>query len=458
MVPALLLALASSGSAYAACSDQVLRSVCDRGGGRPAECGVCAGQHQQLLRRAGCSAADVAAFCNGPARATTVSVCKVELLWQRITTGGHNSCPGNVVPCASGVASTRASMARAAALGFSVMRFAASGFWPPDQMLFVDQSTRPQFLAALDSVFDDAKALGVRLIPSLQWNHWAFVDLCNETLGGDMMRDPDSCAQRGSKEFVSTIVSRYSGAGSPYRDVVWAWELGNELDLLVDLDHANQTTLCAPLLGTPQHRSSADNFSTADMVSYQGTVAGWIRKAAGKHTVLISSGHAIPRPSAKHLALSYPSHRVDWTKDTEQELVEVLQLFHTGLDLISVHIYPGPAACAADPSPPTCDNYRFGRPPPYLLHVAAKAAAASGKALYLGEFGLSLPDRRDPSSPIYNFTEQMLDAAQSAGAALATIWAWEDSNQAQTYGLFPANETDQNDARTIQALQSRARG
>ena len=194
------------------------------------------------------------------------------------------------------------------------------------------------------------------------------------------------------------------------------------------------------------------------MVSYQGTVAGWIRKAAAQPSVLISSGHAIPRPSAKHLALSYPSHQVDWTKDTEQELVEVLQLFHTGLDLISVHIYPGPAACAADPSPPTCDNYRFGRPPPYLLHVAAKAAAASGKALYLGEFGLSLPDRRDPSSPIYNFTEQMLDAAQSAGAALATIWSWEDSNQAQTYGLFPANETDQNDARTIQALQSRARG
>ena len=112
-------------------------------------------------------------------------------------------------------------MARAAALGFNVMRFGASGFWPPDQMLFVNKSTRPQFLAALDSVFDDAKALGVRLIPSLQWNYWAFADVCNETLGRDMMRDPDSCAQRGSKEFISTVVSRYSV--SQYRDVVYAW-------------------------------------------------------------------------------------------------------------------------------------------------------------------------------------------------------------------------------------------
>ena len=202
---------------------------------------------------------------------------------------------------------------------------------------------------------------------------------------------------------------------------------------------------------------AVDNFSTTDMVNYQGAVAGWIRKAAAPHTVLISSGHAIPRPSAKHLALSYQKHQgPDWTKDTEEELVEVLQLFHTGLDLISVHIYPGPASCVANPSPPTCDNYRFGHPPPYLLSVAARAAAASGKHLYLGEFGVSLPDRRDPSSPIYNFAEQMLEAAQSAGAALATIWSWEDANQVQTYGLFPANETDQNDARTIRALQAAA--
>eukprot|EP01048_Picozoa_sp_COSAG05_P000978 COSAG05_NODE_31_length_28416_cov_170.150652_1_plen_1216_part_10 len=442
------------------CDDKVLRSVCDRGGGSrlPADCKVCTGQHQHLLRHAGCRAADIAAWCNGPAgaAAAVVSVCKVELLWQRITSGGHNSCPGNVVPCASGAASTRMSMARAAALGFTVMRFAASGFWPPDQKLFVDESTRPQFLAALDSVFDDAQALGVRLIPSLQWNHWAFADVCNGTLGGDMMRDPDSCAHHGSRQFISTVVGRYSGAGSKYRDVVYAWELGNELDLQVDLDHANKTSGCAPLLGTPQYRTSADNFSTADMVSYQGVVAGWIRRAAAPHAVLISSGHAIPRPSAKHLALSYHKHQTDWTKDTEEELVEVLQLFHTGLDLISLHIYPGPAACVADPSAPTCNNYRFGQPPPYLVHVAAKAATASGKLLYLGEFGVSLPDRRDPSSPIYNFTEQMLGAAQNAGATLATIWAWEDDHQAQTYGIFPANETDQNDARTIRALRAAA--
>ena len=202
------------------------------------------------------------ALTAGTVGATTVSVCKVELLWERILTGGHNAC-GGTVPCPAGAASTRASMARAKALGFDVLRFGASGFWAPDQDLFNNATTRPQFLAALDSVFNDAQALGVRLIPSLQWNHWVFADVCHESLGADMMRDPASCSYKGVQAFVSTVVARYSGPRSPYRDVVYAWELGNELNLFVDIDHTNTTTGCAPALGTPARRTAADNFTTA---------------------------------------------------------------------------------------------------------------------------------------------------------------------------------------------------
>ena len=387
---------------------------------------------------------------------THVSVNKVELLWERITTADHNTCTDDDVPCPQGTKDTRASLARAAADGFNVIRFAASGFWPHDLMLFVNETTRPSYLAALDSVFADAQHLGVRLIPSLQWNHWAFVDICNETLGADMMRDSTSCSSRATKTFVTTIVKRYTTA---YADVVYAWELGNELDLLVDLDHTNSTTMCAPALGTPATRTAKDNFTTVDMVSYQREVAGWIRTATGETDVLISSGHAIPRPAAHHLALSYHAAARDWTKDTEEELVQVLDLFHTGLDLICVHIYPGDPLCVETPTLPQCESaYRFGHGPTYLLSVAAKAAAMAKpkqKFVYLGEFGTPLPDRHNASSPLYNFTVDMLDAAKKLNApgTLATYWSWEDANQVDTWGIFPQNATDQNDARTIAALQ-----
>ena len=384
----------------------------------------------------------------------TVSVNKVGLLWERITTADRNTCTDDVVPCPKGTKDTRASLARAAADGFNVIRFAASGFWPHDLMLFVNETTRPSYLAALDSVFADARHLGVRLIPSLQWNHWAFVDICNETLR-DMMRNSTSCSSRATNMFVTTVVKRYATA---YADVVYAWELGNELDLLVDLDHTNSTTNCAPVLGTPATRSAKDNFTTVDMVSYQSEIAGWIRTAAGETDVLISSGHAVPRPAAHHLALSYHAAARDWTKDTEEELVQVLDLFHTDLDLICVHIYPGDPLCVETPTLHQCESYRFGHGPTYLLSVVAKAAAMAKpkqKFVYLGEFGTPLPDRHNASSPLYNFTMDMLDAAKKLNApgTLATYWSWEDDHQVNTWGIFPPNATDKNDARTIAALQ-----
>jgi len=379
---------------------------------------------------------------SGSATGTAVSVNKFSLLWDRTTNGGWNSCNG-VVPCQLGAASSRASMLRAKALGFNVLRFGASGFWPGDHALFVNTTTRPLYLAALDSVFEDAKTLGVQLIPSLQWNYWAFVDVCHESLGTDMMRDPTSCSYRGVEEFVSTVVSRYSGPGTQYPGVVYAWELGNELNLLMDANLNNNTVGCDPTYGTPARRTSADDFATPDMVTFQETVAGWVRQAAHPQAVLISSGHAVPKPFAYHQMQSYHAAHRNYTNDTEAQLQAVLELTNTGLDLMSLHIYAHP------------DNYRFGQPPQYLLGIAAKAARAGKKDLYLGEFGLSLPEgRQNRSSPLYNHTRDMLDAAVQASVRLATYWTWEDRLQISTWAIFPPNATAQNDNRTIQMLQA----
>ena len=164
------------------------------------------------------------------------------------------------------------------------------------------------------------------------------------------------------------------------------------------------------------------------MVSFQQAVTGWVRKAAQPQRVLVSSGHAVPRPAALHLARSYHAPHRDWTNDTEAELQAVLQLAHTGLDLVSLHVYP------------SRENFRFGKQPGYLLSIAAKAASATStasmkKGVYLGEFGVPLPDRHDATSPIFNFTSDMLAAAADASVQIATYWTWEDGTQRQTWGL-----------------------
>ena len=437
--------------------------ACKNGGSCAALSPVGAGGHRHLQLQQGhfrcaCTTGFSGAHCqivasswhltnaHGPT-GTAVSVNQYSLLWDRTTNGGWNRCwNGRVylVPCHYGAASSRASMMRAKALGFDVLRFGASGFWPADHALFVNTTTRPLYLAALDSVFEDARALGVKLIPSLQWNHWAFVDtVCHESLGADMMRDPASCSHRGVQEFVSTVVARYSGPSARYRGVVYAWELGNELNLLMDANLTNRAILCSPKRGTPARRTSADNFSMSDMVSFQETVVGWVRQAAHPHPVLISSGHSVPRAKAYSMMQSYHAVHRHLTNDTEAQLQAVLERCNTGLDLISLHIYAHAA------------NYRFGQPPEYLLGIAAKAASAVKKAVYLGEFGVKLSDgRRNRTSPLFNFSRDMLSAAAQASVLLATYWTWEDRQQRFTHALWPPNATAQNDEHTIQVLQA----
>ena len=138
-------------------------------------------------------------------------------------------------------------MARAKALGFDVYVSAPRGFGPRTGA--VHQRDDPAAFDRARHRVRRRRALGVRLIPSLQWNHWAFVDVCGESLGARMMRDAASAATAGTGVCVRRR-STLQQPRSPYKDVVYAWELGNELNLL-DLDHASKTTGCAPALGTP---------------------------------------------------------------------------------------------------------------------------------------------------------------------------------------------------------------
>jgi hypothetical protein len=369
--------------------------------------------------------------------APVVSVNMADLLWRRILTEGHNEC-GGTIPCPSARSTSKADLAAAAARGFRVIRFGATGFWPVDHELWLNQSTRALYWGEFDSVLQDARELNVSLVPSLFWNLWTHADVCKEPLSALISGDPATCAVKTAKEYTSELVQRYA-----HEPTIAYWELTNELNLAVDLDHDGQKTSIAPSLGTPTVRSSLDNFTTTSMMSFQQMMGSWIRQGDKLHR-LISTGHAIQRPSAAHLRSSYSSPSRDWTKDTLEEFSKSFVDQCAGCDLCSVHIYPG------------ADNQRFGSPHEYsLLDAAGKALAAVGtKRVYLGEFGVPLPDRHNTSAPTYNYTEEMLahmrDQMPSQQAPmLATYWQWMAPNQAATWSLFPGK-----DDRTIRLLQA----
>jgi hypothetical protein len=134
-----------------------------------------------------------------------------------------------------------------------------------------------------------------------------FADLHGDPLR-TMWTNTSSASHQASLSFAAQLVQRYSN-----NTAVFAWEIGNEHNLLVDLNCSGQTWGCTPQMGTPAARTSADSSSSSDYLAFQASVASVIRA----HDALqrpISSGHSLPRPSAYHLLKSFP--RQDWTLDT----------------------------------------------------------------------------------------------------------------------------------------------
>jgi hypothetical protein len=344
-----------------------------------------------------------AALCGVAASAASssqwplVSVNQVDLWWRYLVGDG---------------AGAKAAAAEACARGFTTMRVAGSAFWP-SEMTWVNNSDA--YWSLFDTMVADAGEVGCFLIPSVFWNVYLFSDLASEPFS--QMRNTSSVSYRLSMSYLTQMITRY--ANNP---TIAAWEIGNEHNLFCDLNMTGRTDICAPGMGTPAFRTSADNCSTADMVALQSQVAAVIR-ANDKLNRPISTGHAVPRPQAWHLQQSYYNPYQDWSNDTVAQFTDILVQVSQPADFVTVHIYPG------------ADNARWGNTDHYSLDLVVATAAAAkqaGKPMYLGEFG-------DAAGPGGNrtFTALALKQLLSIGVDFATVWVWQLGEQNSTYSLYP---------------------
>jgi hypothetical protein len=345
----------------------------------------------------------------GPLPTPEVSVNVVNLLWQYIntSTGGRS-------------AAVKA-MQDAYDRGFTFYRFAASAFWPNELRLWFNTTTRKYYWESFDMLVEDAQKIGAQLMPSIAWNHFVFCDVCYEPLKEYF--NETSCTQQAIKTFTNELVSRYVNSS-----VILFWELGNEFNLLADLDMENRHAAISPNMGTPKMRTKADNFSTDQMISLYYKWVGWIR-AIDPHRS-ISSGHSIPRRNAEHLRRSYYKPARDWRNDTLEEFKENLIDINRPIDIMSVHLYAVHG-----------DNLRFNiSTDPNnadLLKIIKQTADQSGKTLYLGEFGDPLPGAR-------LYTRNALQVIVETRIEVSTVWVWEfyqfNATVPSNFSLIPGRD------------------
>ncbi|MBI5497947.1 MAG: hypothetical protein HY904_23290 [Deltaproteobacteria bacterium] len=334
-----------------------------------------------------------------------------------------------------GPAGARTNMDSARAAGFTHARFIASGYWPTDMTTGAGWvADKAAYFAAFDALVTDARARGLRLIPSLLWHLFLFPDLNNQPLSA--LFTPGSATRQMAEEYIRDVVTRYAG-----QDVILFWEIGNELNLAADLDFSTcsvcsgATNACGslvPALGTPCQRTSADNFFSCHACRGVTSTAEDLGQFAGAITALIhgldpgkpvSTGHAYPRASAWHLARS-PCPACDWTADDAAQYEStLLQLHPSGVDIISVHHYPGD------------DARRFGSLDDFgaaLVATTAEIARRAGRTLYVGEYG----EPRAGTITCGSITDCAGDAREGATRRLtaamlearvdySALWAWQ---------------------------------
>jgi lysophospholipase L1-like esterase len=311
--------------------------------------------------------------------------------------------------------SYEAGFAELARRGIPFARFMASGFWPADYRLY--QEDKARYFALLDAVVASAEAHGVGLIPSLCWYDGCIPDLVGEPRSA--WGDPESKTVQFMRQYATEVVTRYVDSAA-----IWAWELGNEWTLHTDLPSADQwRPQVIPRLGTATTRSAADDLTTDMLLVAFREFARTVRAIDPARP--ITTGNSAPRPHAEHLRQRLSG--LDTPDDYRKNLLDV----NPGpYDLVSIHLYPQHA------------ERRFGDAPAplsELLALTVDACRPAGKAVFLGEFGVSQQAGDGDSATIRELFHNALRDIVQSQVALASVWVFDYGSQDRIWNITAHN-------------------
>lgn len=314
-----------------------------------------------------------------------------------------------------------AGFAALGAAGIPFARIMATAFWPKHLAEF--RTDREAYLEKLDGVVASAELHGVGLIPSLFWADFAVPDLVGEPRSA--WGDPSSRTVAFMREYATTIVNRYKSSPA-----VWAWELGNEYSLQVDLPNASEwRPPIVPELGTPTFRSAADDLTSAMVLVALGEFARTVRAIDPVRP--ITSGHSLPRAYAESMRKGNAWN----TLDSLAEFGLNLQMMNPPpVDMVSVHIYPHELSE---------QRFEEGHLPSFvdLVGATCQAARSRGQAVFVGEFGAN--DVTEGAAEARARQEELIAAILAHNVDLAAVWVFDRvvSNDANTVGwnITPTN-------------------
>jgi hypothetical protein len=280
-----------------------------------------------------------------------------------------------------------AGFANLAEKGIPYVRFCATGFWPRDMRLYVND--RAEYFRRLNGVVASAQKHGVGLIPSLFWYYACVPDLAGEPM--DQWGNPESKTHAWMRNYIGEIMSRYRD-----NPAIWAWELGNEFSLYAEIPRGVRPK-AHKNLGTPETRSERDVLSYAMVRNAFVAFGSAIREHDPSR--LIVTGDSFPRLAAWHL-----EQGKSWEHDSMAQFREMLTKANPDpISGISLHAYED-------------DDQRFAE----AMVVARKL----NKPIFIGEFGAQHETPEQAAK-----CRRLLKAVIDSGIPLAALWVFDYPNQ-----------------------------
>ena len=303
--------------------------------------------------------------------------------------------------------STLTNLAALGNLKIPFVRFMCGGFWPVEQRMFL--TNRAAFFERLDRVVHSAEQNHVGLIPSLFWNLATVPDLFGEPM--QALGNTNSKSISFIRTYTKELVERYRESSA-----IWAWEFGNECNLIVDLPNAAEhRPPIIPELGTANGRTELDELKFSQLRVAFVEFAGLARKLDSRR--LIVSGNSLPRESAWH-----NTHEKSWVPDNLEQFREILRRDNPDpMNGISIHIYP------AEKFPGGAKSITAA------TILAVKESAAVLKPLFVGEFGVSR--QVGPVAAQKAVFGELLSAIEKAHVPLAAVWVFDLPDQEQEWNI-----------------------
>ena len=300
----------------------------------------------------------------------------------------------------------------AARTGARFFRVAVSGYapsWPgasSDLALWLRDPAA--HWSRQDRMMEDLRASEMRVLASFAFNIRQFPAIAGETTGS-FIKNPQSKSYLLFTKFVKDFIIRYRDA-----DAIYAYEIGNEYNLFVDLD--------TPLRCRKKSEARCethDIITTNDILAFTTRVAAFIRQL--DPTKPISSGFSLPRPYAQNLRFRPEPVGGGFKLNNIDDLKQSIKEYSQAMDLVSVHYYSSHYSSFAS------ILHAHNESDHLLLRSALDVAHSTGKKLYVGEFGDNTQPAgsRAASGPEFPFSTAVLRDIVRLGIPYSSPWIWE---------------------------------